>query len=616
MKVYENPFAVKSPDQLLPEDVATYFVDTFTDFAKVSSAEHTFIHGARGTGKSMMLRGMDAPVQLRLQDGGQLRDLNHFGVHVPLKARGFRVPELSMPGGSASVALGEHFLTMVIATHCAITLHALSPEITPPEAELAFRMFCKLFRACGGNVACAEQELGEASSATFERLQALCESELRAFNRFTGNLAIDPQSVSRYQGGLCTFVDLLLPWFDHLRELESFPRGPAFLMLDDADNLPLTMQRVINTWISMRTISRCCLKVTTQLGYGTYRTLDWRLIETPHDFSEVDITAVYTSSQASFFDRMRQIVRKRLSRAGIDVSPELFFPEDEAQKARVQAMQEKIRETRQSESPSLGRRSGAARVADDVARYAVPEVMRELATGKSSHTFSYAGFGSLVNLSSGVIRWFLEPASEMFAEVVAVRSGDGSPTQIPVAVQDKIIRHWSARFLDDVQKLGNDHPSHLSPDASLHARVTPELCAALKNLLEAMGELFNRKLLDPTSSERRAFSFVVRGQVSDKLREVLSLGVRQGYLQTSDNAAKEGAFRRYPRIILARRLGPRFYLDVSGYAAHLSVTADDLELATNDPKAFVRQRLAAKIPESAQLSLLGSAGEVSNDDEG
>jgi hypothetical protein len=84
---------------------------------------------------------------------------------------------------------------------------------------------------------------------------------------------------------------------------------------------------------------------------------------------------------------------------------------------------------------------------------------------------------------------------------------------------------------------------------------------------------------------------------------VLDLGERLGYLQTADNAAKEAGGIRLPRYILARRLGPYYHLDISGYAAHLSVTAGDLETALRNPREFVRKRLKEFDRDATQLPL-------------
>jgi len=72
-------------------------------------------------------------------------------------------------------------------------------------------------------------------------------------------------------------------------------------------------------------------------------------------------------------------------------------------------------------------------------------------------------------------------------------------------------------------------------------------------------------------------------------------------LQKADNAAKEKGGLRLPRYIMARRLGPYYRLDVSGYAVHFSVMASTLAIAMREPKAFVRARLKEETATTNQL---------------
>jgi hypothetical protein len=83
---------------------------------------------------------------------------------------------------------------------------------------------------------------------------------------------------------------------------------------------------------------------------------------------------------------------------------------------------------------------------------------------------------------------------------------------------------------------------------------------------------------------------------------VLGLAVRLGYLQLTSSAPKERIGQRRPRYILARRLGPYYKLDISGYAAHPSVTAADLEIAMSSPKRFLVAR-EQKRNDAEQLSI-------------
>ena len=53
---FDNPFTVTSPENMSAEDTFSLFVDVFSDFPKVPDPGHMFLHGPRGSGKSMMFR--------------------------------------------------------------------------------------------------------------------------------------------------------------------------------------------------------------------------------------------------------------------------------------------------------------------------------------------------------------------------------------------------------------------------------------------------------------------------------------------------------------------------------------------------------------------------------
>lgn len=593
-----NPFIVKSPEDVDPAYISKYFVEIFTDFAKVQDRENTFIHGARGTGKSMMLRSLEATVMV-VTSGRKLADLPHFGVHVPLRKVDFGIPELRRPAGALNVAVGEHFLSMHIIFRVCNALQSLASNLPTETMSNVAQIISEYFQASGGS-------LKQVEPASIGALKDEFEIEILRLNQYLRRIAFGQAEVP-YLGALTGFLDFLVPVATKLRSLPGFPDGPFFIMLDDADNLPKSMQRIINSWVSTRSGSAICLKISTQLGYATYRTLDQRLIESPHDFSEININSVYTSQRDRFNKRLQTIVSRRLEYLGISSSPAEYFPDDEGQRKRLEEISREIRQ--QWLSDPRNRDKDARGATDSVTRRAVPYLMRELSgSAKSSHTYSYAGFDSLVDLSSGVIRWFLEVASTMYAETVS-DSDDGvrTVTEIPVRIQDSVIQKWSRSFAEDLlrHQEEKDGESDAFSDRSLHAS-DPDgaLSAQLHNLISALGRFFRSRLLDEAASEQRVFSIVVRGKVSEDLRAVLDHGIRLGYLQQADNAAKEAVGGRYPRYILARRLGPYFKLDVSGYAAHLSVTAEQLRIAAFDPAKFIRLRAKETEDSGKQLTFL------------
>lgn len=604
-----NPFGVQNPEHVDAEYIARNFVEVLTDFPRLKEHGNTFVHGARGTGKSMLLRSLEPRVMI-LQDKAQrLKDLPFVAIHVPLRTADFGAPEFNRYKGYAANAIGEHLLVMHVVLRVSQLLNSFRDEISQASATSFHKRFGELFEIAGGApVGESTSKLSQAESP-FWRVASICERNIFEVRQF---LVRQPfrSAEPDYVGALAGFLDFLVPLAREIKSLEGVPNVPLFIMLDDADNLPIPLQRVLNSWVSTRSTGDICLKVTTQLAYATMRTLDNRIIESPHDYAEVNLTAVYTASSDIYSRRLQEIVTKRLQNSGIPSTVDQFFPLDKAQEERLKVIAAEINAEHLAKNLSSEAPVGPARSRDEVRRYTVPQFMREIAgSSKSAHTYSYAGFRSLVDLSSGVVRWFLEPASRMYDRVISEKLDDSEiVAEIPVRVQDVVIKDWSAEFLEPLTRQTteiSETQTDLSEGIeSLHADGHETvLYEQLRNLIEGLGRLFRGKLLDANASEQRVFSVVLRDRPKPELERVLNLGVRLGYLQRSDNAAKEALGGRRARYILARRLGPHFKLDISGYAAHLSIMSKDLELAMRSPGDFVKTRLRQDGSEDSQFSL-------------
>ena len=126
---------------------------------------------------------------------------------------------------------------------------------------------------------------------------------------------------------------------------------------------------------------------------------------------------------------------------GIQVLPKQFFPEYEKQ-------EEAIRRIEQSYIDSWRQDGRGNRARDDAYRYARPDFIKEISgSKKGSSKYRYAGFEQLVYLSSGVVRYFLEPASRMYAEELSKRNKT-SIDFIDTEVQDRIVRDEAENVLD------------------------------------------------------------------------------------------------------------------------------------------------------------------------
>lgn len=114
ISTFENPFSVHSPEEISAEDMRDLFVGGFTDFEKVPLTGHTFLHGPRGCGKSMMFRFMQ-PDSQSVYLGKGVHELPYCGAYVPIKNMGTNRTELNrLEGHAAEYLFNEHILCVYI----------------------------------------------------------------------------------------------------------------------------------------------------------------------------------------------------------------------------------------------------------------------------------------------------------------------------------------------------------------------------------------------------------------------------------------------------------------------------------------------------------------------
>ena len=304
------------------------------------------------------------------------------------------------------------------------------------------------------------------------------------------------------------------------------------------------------------------------------------VIEAPHDYSEVNIADLYTTKRGWYLSRVKEIVRKRLRLAGLDVTPEEFFPVHREQEERIRKLEEQIR---RGQHPVSGK---GYRASDDVLRYARPVYMQSLAgRRKASSKYSYAGFEQLVHISSGLIRHFLEPAALMYNEQRA-RDRGKAVLRIDPGVQDEEVDEMAGLLMTtEFDKIATNEM--VEDSFADDGPVFVERKRRLRNLLMTLGGTFRQKLLSD-DSERRVFSVAISDPPSEDVVRVFDLGVRHGYFQKSTIGNKDGTGRT-TLYILTRRVAPYFKLDPSGFAGYLFVTNDRLRDGMLWPARLLRR---------------------------
>lgn len=584
-----NPFKVFTPESMSANDVHALFVHPFTDFNKIHEPGHTMVHGPRGCGKSMIFRYLLPDCQCLATDQ-KLDSISFLAFLVSIKNT---VPNLTefrrLEDKHAEFILNEHLLVIFSATKVFQSLSLLDlPETssTFSEARHFFdEVFSRRLRSSGGNAPHLADDCKSAQDV-FRVIMETCDGLYAEVVQYARRLAFITGDAVPYTSALCGYTDFLLPLLSSLRSLSFFPTAPVYLLIDDADYLSHPQTMALNSWISTRTQGEISIKVSTQLRYKTYQTPSGLPIQAPHDYQSINIADIYTTKRGRYLNRLEEIIRRRLSTAGISATPSQFFPADEAQEQAIANMAEKIK-------ADWHQQKRGYRARDDAIRYARPEYIRSLGgKSKSRSTYSYSGFEHLVHISSGLVRYFLEPAAVMFDEQKSSRPSE-SVTEIAPAIQNQVVRNEA---------------NHLMFSEFSRIRIQGEAQKSemdkLFNLLNWLGGTFFLKLVS-NDAERRVFSVALSGNPDPEVVKIFEHGVRYAYFHRSSIGNKDGTGRTQ-LYVLTRRLAPYFNLDPTTFAGYLWTTSDILLQAMENPEPVLRKMRNDGIEttlESGQLTL-------------
>lgn len=565
-----NPFKYTSPELIKPNDVIDLFVSVFSEYSHIPKVGHTFINGSRGSGKSMMFRFMEPDCQRFIDQSGKrlksqkpISELEYLAIYAPIKIGQYDIQELDL-NAKGVYLLNEHLMCINIATDVIKTLKKIGIENTASNIQDLKKFAQNEFQDELYFAGCEEViEVNEIESVEkiLDELSLTLRRVSSSFKRNYLNKLIGIIEPIPYDGPILLFRDFVLNMIRGLKKYDFFPSCPVYLLVDDADELNNYQKKILNTWVSIRSTKDLSLKISTSHKYHIYTTTKNSRIDTPHDYSEVNLNDIYTTKKDLYYMRVHEIVRKRLKvYSDKSIQPEVYFPSDSIQEEQIAKIFQQYIETKLAEGKSKDQ------AYDFAYRYARPDFIKNLKGNR--YTFSYAGFDQLVNISSGVIRQFIEFASLMYDD----QSKGEEIEFISDSIQNKVIKEYS----DD--KMTKEFDKDSDNSESKHD------IYKLRNLILGMGGLF-KMILNSSVSERRVFSIALNNEPNEELKRILNLGVQLGYIQKSliGNKYGTGKARLY---VLNRILSPHFGLDPSSFAGYKFMDAENLVLAIKDPNKF------------------------------
>jgi hypothetical protein len=588
-----NPFEFKNPDEIKPNDLVDLFVPVFGEYYNVPRSGHTFINGPRGSGKSMMFRFMRPDCQVlvdsngkRLNKSRKIKDLDYFSIYIPIKKGHLNKTDIQLNNKHGEALLNEHFMVVHFAQ--IIFKELLEIEIADNKknrvqvSNFYNNVFAKALRFSGYSET-IETVKNLAPKKILEGIIEILRTIHSQFQHDYLKKLISSSEPLPYNGPILLYTDFLYELLLGFKAWDFMPPKATFLLIDDADELNITQRKILNSWVSLRTSNEVSLKISTQLKYKIYNTINNSRIDTPHDYTDVNLNDIYTTKKDVYYNRVHEIVARRLEKYKFIITdPETFFPPDNKQAAEI----EKIKNQYIKDKIAEGLDKHQAY--DYAYRYAVPDYIKNNIEG-NRYTFSYAGFGQLVNISSGIIREFIAFAFEMFVAQQSQKSG--IIRFIDSEIQDKEIKKYSEWKIDsEFDKYRDESDNKRDMDK-------------LRNLLMGMGGLF-RMILLSDSSERRVFSIALHDEPDEELKNILDLGVQHGYLQKSMIGNKQGTGKSR-LYILNRILAPHFGLDPSSFAGYKFMRSSVLKKSLDDSKRFTellkKSVKGAKMEEQMQI---------------
>jgi len=375
----------------------------------IRGRDNLIIYGARGCGKSMILRSLEAPAAVEIEARARRvsrltleeAELDYLGVYVKLAQGYFHNwhPDVAL-SQDAATQLFEHVLNMQLLK---ATVEALLDYrdryrlITfSPEME---RMICER----GFDLIGSDTE----RPSTFAELRRTVVAEERAVRAYLGHLRLG--SDASYSGAFTSVSDFPRDFcrviLDSIPELEG---SRIYFLLDEFENLAEFQQTVVNTITKLRPDSLTIKLATRALGLKSLVDLQGEAIQTPRDYQMVSLD--YDVSSGDYTDLLFQISRKRLEREGCSEhnvtellpSPEPY-PEFGEERVR-QLVATFLKERRGIDFAAISE----AEQKEWLHRMDVASIFRESASLGRRYWKVYAGFRAFVVLSSGIVSNFLE----------------------------------------------------------------------------------------------------------------------------------------------------------------------------------------------------------------
>ena len=550
MNKLTNPFEYDAAPNLEPALLVKWYIEDHNFSRFVQSSRNVLMNGERGSGKSMALIYNSIRYQkLRQEIKEEKFPPSHIGIYVPCNTALTHKEEYRLLPEMEQAILSEHFLAYGIGAAIAKDFSCIEKDFSEKDYNFLVDEFSYLTGTSPNY-----------NQSPFSLLQRAIRERLTGDQR---QLAKGEKVEMNFETS--SFYTLILPILSALKQTELLKNTHLSLLIDDAHDLNPYQRKILNSWLGYRDHSVFSFKVAIA-GSRHYdlRTAFGGTILEGHDYITIDLEQPFQNKDSGFGKFVREVIQKRLENVGITLTPDDFFPESQSFQ---DGMKEAERVTREEAIEKGIAVENSKALADYVYKYSRARYFRN--RSPKANKPIYAGFDTLVHLSTGVIRHLLDPCYWMFEELQSASGGVTS--SISPDIQSRIIHDRSAKLWEFIR-------NKLETQVEGCGKTEAE---KLRNLFTALAEHFRYRLLNH-KSEPRVLTFTISGlepQYREELEPIFRIAQKAQLLYLRSGPAKDGGGRE-DFYTPNRMLWPEYGLDVLGQHGRASLKAIDLVNAT------------------------------------
>ena len=576
---WQNPLEEVTSEEMTYGEVRTYFVRRNAKLQTVRKHFGTMIEGQRGTGKTMLLKYLSFEVQIdewrNDHDGkvdGFFSDPSNFlGVYCKLPQGVFDKSDLrDIPDPAHRIRVAEHrlvshILYFVLGCAAKASEHRL---IDGKKSERMARRLASLL---------ARQGDGVPVSTHLEDVlvvgQDICRDEARRTDEYLGSFLPASQPVPFRP--FLTFDSCLFPVLELLQEVLD-ARLPFFLLLDDYDVLDDYQQELVFSVAAKRDFHLVCMKYgVMREGRKTMRAGKNRTYRPGDDYDPVDLDWVDWGLQDAYRSTVLEIAERRLQIAHWACSFDDVFPTWQ----RGEELHREIMGQMCDEWEALPAEQRPCKSKSDyVHKYGNARYFQYLRQHRIRER--YAGTSYIVDVSSGIIRQFLEQGKLMIDAARDRGWQPGGGEGISPEAQDNAARAYSTSFFDNINQTVGSTGELLDEESGVTSQ-------EMARLVESLSDLFYARLHCANHGEPEIITVAIRGAIGERAHAILRVAVRESILHRFAYPPKTPGGPPLPAYMLNRRLAPRRGLSPRNMQGRIEITADDLLLAIDDRETFV-----------------------------